>query len=32
MKNAHIEFTFEKKGTDTLVWPNETEKNRYSGT
>ena len=26
MKNAHIEIPFEKKPTDTLVWPNETEK------
>ena len=26
MKNAHIEIPFEKKGIDTLVGPNETEK------
>ena len=25
-KNAHIEIPFEKKRTDTLVGPNETEK------
>ena len=25
-KNAHIEIPFEKKRTDTLVWPIETEK------